>query len=522
MRLTPKILASNVIVILPVIALVGALTYWSVERGFAAYVTDMEIARLGPVAARLRKAYVKEGDWSFIRDRPEVWLPLISQDEEGNDLFPRPHPPPGFEGHPPPPPAGFPPPPHDHQDPHDPRHTPPDGPPPWGGPPPGMQRPPGAPPFPEGFPPPHDPLELPERIELVDAQMAHVVGIPVDPKDAALVPINLEDQPIGYVRLRRVHDLDRALEVDYLVGQRRQLGLVAFVALALGTLVSTLLARHVLAPIRRLTDGTRKLTAGALGARIDVTSHDELADLARDFNQLARALDQAERTRRQWFADTSHELRTPLAVLRALLEAIQDEVRKPDAQTIGSLHAQVVSLTKLVDDIHELARLDAGERETLQRPMDPLAVARDVVERFEVRFAERGLSVAVELPDNAGLVIGSEARFEQLLTNLLENSRRYTDAGGRVLVSARKKGDELLIAIDDSAPSVPDAALPKLFERFYRPDFARSREHGGSGLGLAICERIVATLGGSIRARKSELGGLRVEITLPTCEDSTS
>jgi two-component system sensor histidine kinase BaeS len=174
----------------------------------------------------------------------------------------------------------------------------------------------------------------------------------------------------------------------------------------------------------------------------------------------------------------------------------------------------VSALGKLVDDLNQLALADSGALAYRKETLDVVPLVAQALESHRERLAER--SLAVETAWNASAaVFGDADRLRQMFRNLLENSVRYTDPGGRVRVAARRDGERLVVEFEDSAPGVPPEALPQLFERFYRVEGSRSRANGGSGLGLAICRSIAAAHGGEIAAAPSPLGGLRVSVSLP-------
>jgi two-component system sensor histidine kinase BaeS len=213
-------------------------------------------------------------------------------------------------------------------------------------------------------------------------------------------------------------------------------------------------------------------------------------------------------------ADVSHELRTPLAVLSAELEAMEDGVRPLTRESLASLRSEVSALGKLVEDLNQLALADVGALAYRKRRVDVVPLLEQALESFRDRLGERRLAVETALGRDA-IVFGDADRLLQMFRNLLENSARYTDAGGRVRASARREGDRVVVDFEDSAPGVPPEALPHLFERFYRVDASRSRANGGAGLGLAICRSIAAAHDGEMSASDSPLGGLRVRLTLP-------
>lgn len=217
-------------------------------------------------------------------------------------------------------------------------------------------------------------------------------------------------------------------------------------------------------------------------------------------------------------ADISHELRTPLAVLRGELEAIQDGVRKFTPETVASLQAEVGTLTKLVDDLHQLSMSDEGALAYQKAPVDLIPLLEVAGGAFRERFASRGLKLQFSLPDSI-TVFGDRDRLMQLFNNLLENSLRYTDSGGSLQISAGQRDKTVRLTFADSAPGVSDDQLQKLFERFYRTEGSRNRASGGSGLGLAICLNIVEAHNGRIIAAHSPFGGVSITVELPLERD---
>jgi two-component system sensor histidine kinase BaeS len=289
---------------------------------------------------------------------------------------------------------------------------------------------------------------------------------------------------------------------------------IAALAIALAGALAIVLGRAFVTPVKRVADATHQLAAGAYATRVPVRSQDELGRLAGDFNRLAETLERNETLRRRFMADVSHELRTPLAVLSAELEALEDGVRPLTRESLASLRSEVSALGKLVEDLNQLALADVGALAYRKRRVDVVPLLEQALESYRDRFAERRLAVETALERDA-IVFGDADRLLQMFRNLLENSARYTDVGGRVRVSARREGHQVVTEFDDSAPGVPASALPHLFERFYRVDASRSRANGGAGLGLAICRSIAAAHDGEISAADSPLGGLRVRLTLP-------
>jgi two-component system sensor histidine kinase BaeS len=356
--------------------------------------------------------------------------------------------------------------------------------------------------------------QVTQRLTVLDESRALVVGNPDIPPGATLRPVKVDDRVVGWVARAPLRRLSSAAEESFEAQQERAAWGIAALALALAAAFAVVLARAFLVPLKRVAAATHRLAGGDYATRVVVHADDELGRLAGDFNRLAEALERNETLRRRFMADVSHELRTPLAVLSGELEALEDGVRPLTREALVSLRGEVSALGKLVDDLSQLALADVGALTYRNSRLDAAALLEQVLEGYRERFTQRGLALEPHC-EGAVPVLGDRDRLTQMLRNLLENSLRYTDAGGRVRVSARIDGAQAAIDVEDSAPGVPAEALPHLFERFYRVDSSRSRANGGTGLGLAISRSIAAAHGGDISAAPSPLGGLRVSLRLP-------
>ncbi|MDP1612975.1 MAG: ATP-binding protein [Sulfuritalea sp.] len=456
---------------------------WNLEQGFARYTTAAEFSRLDWIVRNIEREYAAHGNWDFVRAAPgPVWRRLQHPTADAINPPPMiagaPAHPPGWDG--------------------------PDAPPPPG--PPGPGRLPGR---------PSDALGIGPRLALVDAQGQHLAGN-ARATATAERPILHDGVVVGRLTLAASSASANQLDAAFIASQTHTMVLIALAALGLSLAAAWLLARHLLAPIRQLAAGARRIAEGWLDARIKVQREDELGELAADFNAMADRLARVEEARRAWIAEASHELRTPLAVLRAEIEAVQDGVRAPDAATLARLHKQVQQLARLVDDLRLTLDRAPGAADPEHTALAPLAVLDEVIDAFRDKYAAAGIALDTDdLRDAGWIVRGDLLRLNQVFANLLENSLRYTHAGGRLRIAAHADGRRLVLEFDDTAPAPPPEALPRLFERFFRAEPSRSREHGGSGLGLAICKSIVEAHGGCIAAALSELGGLAIRIDLP-------
>jgi two-component system, OmpR family, sensor histidine kinase BaeS len=345
--------------------------------------------------------------------------------------------------------------------------------------------------------------------------IANRIMVVVASIDRVQRPVVVDGKVVGYLVVAKSQNPDDELAVAFLIEQQKSLLIIAAIGVLLSVLAAGLLAAHFRKPVKQLVDGSRRLGQGQFDTRLSIRRSDELGELADTFNQVAARLEDTERWRQQWVADTSHELRTPLSVLRAQMEALQDGIRIATPDTIALMLRQVLSLTKLVDELHELARADLGQRHYDKTSTDAWQLVQDVFAGYSEKFRVAGLAASIGTAPVRSTVHGDEERLRQVITNLLENGVRYTDTGGRIVVHGAVVGPELHIAIDDSAPAVPEHLLDHLGERFFRVESSRNRQLGGAGLGLALSRHILDAHDGQLVFAASSLGGLRATIVLP-------
>jgi two-component system sensor histidine kinase BaeS len=356
--------------------------------------------------------------------------------------------------------------------------------------------------------------QVTQRLAVFDGTHGLVVGNRDVAADAALRPVLVDERVVGWVGRAPLRRLSSAAEESFEEEQQRAAWATAALALVLAGVLALVLARAFLVPLKRIAQATHRLAGGDYATRVAPHADDELGGLARDFNSLAETLEHNETLRRRFMADVSHELRTPLAVVSAELEALEDGVRPLGREALASLRGEVAALGKLVDDLNQLALADVGALAYRKTRCAVAPLVEQALDSYRERFAQRGLALEARCTA-APSVYGDRDRLMQMLRNLLENSARYTDRGGRVAVSVRAEAGRVAIDFDDSPPGVPAEALPHLFERFYRVEGSRSRASGGAGLGLAISRSIALAHDGDITASPSPLGGLRVCVRLP-------
>ena len=286
------------------------------------------------------------------------------------------------------------------------------------------------------------------------------------------------------------------------------------ISAAIALAMVQLLAHGMTSPLREMAAAARAMADGDYGRRVRATSQDEVGELARAFNVMAGQLGEVDRTRRDLVANASHELRTPISALQAMLENLVDGVDQPDPEALRGMLRQVERLSRLVNQLLDLSRLESGAMSLERRPFPVEDLLTEAADEFRANGS--AVPVSVDVEPRSLLGEGDPDRVHQVMTNLLENALRHSPPGGRVDVSARPVGrDRVWIEVRDEGPGIAEEAADRVFERFYRSDASRSSASGGAGLGLAIARWIVDLHGGEIRPERNEPTGCRMVVVLP-------
>lgn len=317
----------------------------------------------------------------------------------------------------------------------------------------------------------------------------------------------------------RIRDLQQAL------------GIAFGVAFAVSVLLSFFIARGLTRPLSEMAVVARQLAGGSFERRIPAASNDEVGVLATTLNQMADQLDhditalrRLETVRKDFVANVSHELRTPLTSIKGYVEALLDGAKDHPEEAMRFLQIilkQSDRLNLILEDLLQLSQIESGRVQFRHEPVE----LRNVVERTLASIkplAEKKLhTLSVAIPPDLPPVSGDEDRLVQVLTNLLENAVKYTPEGGAIHVAARpvREDETIELTVADTGIGIPDADRPRVFERFYRVDKARSREMGGTGLGLAIVKHIVEGHGGQVWVEGNDPIGSRFIIRLPAQKD---
>ncbi len=309
------------------------------------------------------------------------------------------------------------------------------------------------------------------------------------------------------------------LGVRSLVGSVfRLFGAAALLAAAVALGLGLWLSRRLADPLLEMSRAADELARGNFSHRVRVpASDDEVARLARSFNRMAAQLGDLERLRREFIANVSHELRSPLTSMRGFLQGILDgTVPAADRRRYLELaFDETLRLSRLVNDLLDLAALEAGEMQLELVGVDPAEAARRAAAKMEPQAAAKGVHLAVETAEGLPAVRADPDRLEQALINLLDNAIRFTPAGGSVTVTVRTAPDGVALAVADTGPGLTPEELERVWERFYKGDKARTRGTGGTGLGLPIVRQLVLAMGGTVTAAGAPGRGSVFTITLP-------
>ena len=271
------------------------------------------------------------------------------------------------------------------------------------------------------------------------------------------------------------------------------------------------LTRSIADSIDRVRDASASVSGGDLSARAPEGGPAELAELATAFNEMAANVERLFDARRELVAWASHDLRTPLANMQAMLEALEDGLAEPE-QYVPALREQVQVLTLLVDDLFELARIDAGALTLELREGSLAPVVASCLRGLEAEARARRVALR-SLVDETASARYAPDKVERVLVNLLTNALRHTPSDGSVAVLVVPVSGEVRVTVEDTGDGLEPESVQRMFERFWRADRARSSR--GAGLGLAIARGLVEAHGGRIWAENREGGGARVSFTLP-------
>jgi histidine kinase len=293
----------------------------------------------------------------------------------------------------------------------------------------------------------------------------------------------------------------RTLFENFRASMFESLGYAMTASVLAALLASLLLSRRIVAPLRTLTSASQHIADGHYSERVQVSGSDELAHLSTSFNQMAEQLEQVESMRRQLIGDVTHELRTPLTSIKGYMEGLVDGVLPATPETFNQIHREADRLSRLVDDLQELSRVEAKAYSLDVRSVAVSNLVQTTMKRLSPQATAKRITLRSNLLADLPPVQADEDRITQVLVNLVANAIHYTPEGGDVIISAARQTDEIQISVQDTGVGIPPEHLANLFTRFYRVDKSRSRNAGGgSGIGLAIAKHLVEAHGGQIWA----------------------
>ena len=334
-------------------------------------------------------------------------------------------------------------------------------------------------------------------------------------RSRASSPVMYQSQIIGAVYAYE-YDTQQA---ELLTGLQETLLRLSAVVGALVLVLSLVLSKALTHKIGLLLTAIREVREGAYSHRADIRGRDEIAQIGYEFNSLTDRLQTTETARRRFVSDASHELKTPLAAIRLLSDSIlqtENIDRETTKEFVTDIGREAERLSRITEDLLRLTRLDNG---VLDPPaaVDILPVLEQVMRMMNLVAQEKGVDLTYTAGEDC-VVLATKDEIHQVIYNLTDNAVKYSAIGGSVQVSLDREGSQVVLAVSDNGAGIPEADLPRIFERFYRVDKARSRAAGGTGLGLSIVSDTVKRRGGSVEAANRPGGGAVFTVRWPLLE----
>jgi two-component system OmpR family sensor kinase/two-component system sensor histidine kinase BaeS len=375
---------------------------------------------------------------------------------------------------------------------------------------------PGSPP-PDRFSPPLSLIVADAAGKVVFDSSRRRVGERLRPAEQDnATPLQVGEQTIGYLDFTPgpVATL-RPTEQFFIDQVRQNLVLAALIASAIGAALGLLFSRTLTRPLNRLVSAARAIAAKDLTHRVEPSGTVEVANVAHAFNDMAASLQKAEQLRRNLVADVAHELRTPLSVMQGTLTAQLDGVFPLDLSETAKLYDETRLLSRLVDDLRELAQVEAGQLQLNIGAIDVKRVIATTVSAFDGVASEKQISLSDESAQQLPQVKADSERVAQVLRVLISNALRHTPTNGTITIRSAMFADGVEVSVCDTGDGIAPDELPYVFERFWRGDKSRARETGGSGLGLAIARQLIEAQEGSIGVESTMGQGSRFWFRLP-------
>jgi two-component system OmpR family sensor kinase/two-component system sensor histidine kinase BaeS len=357
-------------------------------------------------------------------------------------------------------------------------------------------------------------LTQPDGLVVADTNN-QLVGSQLLPDDLARgMPVLVNGRPIGVLIVTPL-DAPATPGGNFLSAVNRSVLWATAAAATVALVMGSMLFLQMTRPLHSLSTAAKGIATGDLSQRANPEGQDEVAQVARTFNQMADSLQEYETERRHMTAAIAHELRTPLSIIQSNLEAMLDGVLPTDADELVLLHQEARLLNRLIEDLRTLSLADAGQLQLHLEQVNVGEVAGQVAERLQLHAQEKGILLETVINPDLPLVQADPERLAQIFTNLIANALRYTPQGTRVELSVRTVNGSVETAVSDNGLGIPPDELPKLFDRFWRAEKSRSRATGGSGLGLAVVKQLVEAHNGRIIVESTRGLGTRFTFILP-------
>lgn len=295
-------------------------------------------------------------------------------------------------------------------------------------------------------------------------------------------------------------DLETELNDSFNAAMSNALFIATLAATSAAAIVSAYVSYRITSPIQAMVQASQRIASGYYDERLGVYSSDELGQLTQSFNRMAASLAEIETTRQHLIADISHELKTPLASIQGYMEGLQDGVIDPTQETFEQIHRETRRLKRLVYDLQELSRAEAGQMALQITKLDICELLQSASNWIKPQFDDKQVKLSTKLLDKPLHIQGDYDRLRQVILNLLGNALQYTPERGTVTIECERISSDVLVRIQDTGIGLTHEDTQRIFERFYRVDKSRSRLSGGSGIGLTIAHHIVQAHNGDLWA----------------------
>jgi len=352
------------------------------------------------------------------------------------------------------------------------------------------------------------------QLELSETEDLEASNTPASSAFTVSRPVTQDGTPVATVTVRPLATASLTPEETALEGSLNRLHLAAGAISAAAALVLAFVIAQMLArPLRRIRDGANRIAAGDLDTRVEPTGGPELAAVSDALNRLARTLQREEELRKENVANVAHEFRTPVSGLLSRIEAAQDGVLEDEEENLAAMHTEALRLTRLLDDLSQLAEAQRPDVALRKQEVDLAEVAMRIVDALRPQFEEKGVELSVDTEPAA--MTGDADRLGQVVSNLLSNALRYTDRGGFVEVGVHVTGSVVSLEVRDTGIGIAPADQERIFDRFWRAEKSRSRSTGGAGIGLAIVRELVLAHDGTVQVTSAVGVGSRFTVTFP-------